>query len=135
MAIIHTIAASVAAIFLAGVSINVTEPILLAQSAVKSPSIAVGSQYDTTHVYLGPEDFDRFVASSATFGGTTSKQVVLTVTPTPSKTTITVVPIAGWKFSVFGFLTPIPSPFGAERTGYLVTNMDAAIKAARAAGA
>jgi predicted enzyme related to lactoylglutathione lyase len=37
--------------------------------------------------------------------------------------------------SVFGFKTPIPFPFGAERTGYLVTNLDAAIKAARAAGA
>jgi hypothetical protein len=37
--------------------------------------------------------------------------------------------------SLFGFLTPIPAPFGAEHTGYLVTNMDAAIKAARAAGA
>jgi hypothetical protein len=37
--------------------------------------------------------------------------------------------------SLFGFKTPIPYPFGAERTGYLVTDMDAALKAARAAGA
>jgi predicted enzyme related to lactoylglutathione lyase len=37
--------------------------------------------------------------------------------------------------SVFGFKTPIPYPFGSERTGYLVTDMDAAIRAARAAGA
>ena len=37
--------------------------------------------------------------------------------------------------SVFGFKTPIPYPFGAERTGYLVTDLDAAIKAARAVGA
>jgi hypothetical protein len=37
--------------------------------------------------------------------------------------------------SVFGFKTPVPYPFGAERTGYLVTDMDAAIKAARVAGA
>jgi predicted enzyme related to lactoylglutathione lyase len=37
--------------------------------------------------------------------------------------------------SLFGFLTPIPTPFGAERTGYLVTDLDAAIKVARAAGA
>jgi hypothetical protein len=37
--------------------------------------------------------------------------------------------------SVFGFKTPIPYPFGMERTGYLVTNMDEAIRAARAAGA
>ena len=37
--------------------------------------------------------------------------------------------------SVFGFKTPIPYPFGLERTGYLVTDMDAAISAARTAGA
>jgi predicted enzyme related to lactoylglutathione lyase len=37
--------------------------------------------------------------------------------------------------SVFGFKTPVPYPFGAERTGYLVTDMDQAIRAARAAGA
>jgi predicted enzyme related to lactoylglutathione lyase len=37
--------------------------------------------------------------------------------------------------SVFGFKTPVPYPFGAERTGYLVANLDTAIKAARATGA
>jgi hypothetical protein len=37
--------------------------------------------------------------------------------------------------SVFGFKTPVPYPFGAERTGYLVADMEAAIKAARTAGA
>jgi predicted enzyme related to lactoylglutathione lyase len=37
--------------------------------------------------------------------------------------------------SVFGFKTPVPYPFGLERTGYLVTDLDEAIKAARAAGA
>jgi hypothetical protein len=37
--------------------------------------------------------------------------------------------------SVFGFKTPIPYPFGLERTGYLVTDIDAAITAARTAGA
>jgi hypothetical protein len=36
---------------------------------------------------------------------------------------------------IFAFQTPIPFPFGQERTGYLVTDMDRAIKAARAAGA
>jgi predicted enzyme related to lactoylglutathione lyase len=38
-------------------------------------------------------------------------------------------------FSVFGFKTPRPYPFGEERTGYLVTDLDAAIQAARATGA
>ena len=37
--------------------------------------------------------------------------------------------------SVFGFKTPIPYPFGLERTGYLVTDVDEAIRAAKAAGA
>ena len=49
--------------------------------------MAVGPQYDTTHVYVAPEDFDRFVASViATFGGTTAQEGVATVTPTPSST-------------------------------------------------
>ena len=48
-----------------------------------TPDVAVGAQYDSTHVYVTPEDFDRFVGSGvATFGGTASKQVVTTVTPT-----------------------------------------------------
>jgi hypothetical protein len=37
--------------------------------------------------------------------------------------------------SVFGFTTPIPYPFGLERTGYLVTDLDEAIRAAKATGA
>jgi hypothetical protein len=37
--------------------------------------------------------------------------------------------------SVFGFKTPIPAPFGDERTGYLVADMDAAVAAAVKAGA
>ncbi len=37
--------------------------------------------------------------------------------------------------SVFAYQTPVPFPFGDERTGYLVADMDQAIKAARAAGA
>jgi hypothetical protein len=35
-------------------------------------------------------------------------------------------------FSVFGFTTPIPHPFGLERAGYLVTDMDTAIRSAKA---
>jgi hypothetical protein len=101
-----------------------------------SPPVAVGPQYDTTHVYVAPEDFDRFVASLvATFGGTTSKQGVFTVTPTPSSTMSQLVLTPVGTLSVFGFKTPVPYPFGLERTGYLVTNMDAAVRAARACGA
>ena len=101
-----------------------------------APDFAVGPQYDSTHAYVAPEYFDRFVASLlATFGGTASKQGVFTVTPTPSSTMSQIVLTPAGIVSVFGFKTPIPYPFGAERTGYLVTNLDDAVRAARAAGA
>ena len=101
-----------------------------------TPAVAVAPQYDTTHVYVAPEYFDRFVSSLvATFGGTTSKQGVFTVTPTPSSTMSQLVLTPAGTLSVFGFKTPVPYPFGAERTGYLVTNVDAAVSAAKANGA
>ena len=109
-----------------------------AQSAqtASTVGVAVGQQYDTTHVYVAPQDFDRFVASLiATFGGTTTKQGVFTVTPTPSSTMSQLVMTPAGTVSVFGFKTPVPYPFGLERTGYLVTDMDDAIRAARATGA
>jgi hypothetical protein len=87
-----------------------------------APDFAVGPQYDTTHVYVTPENFDKFVASLiATFGGTTTKQGVFTVTPTPSSTMSQLVLTPVGTLSVFGFKTPVPYPFGTERTGYLVT--------------
>ena len=102
----------------------------------KTANVAVGPQYDTTHVYVAPQDFDRFVASLiATFGGSTTKQGVFTVTPTPSSTMSQLVLTPVGSISVFGFKTPIPYPFGLERTGYLVTDMDQAIGAAKAEGA
>src|SRR5436309_647646 len=111
-------------------------PLAAPRVTTKAPNVAVGPQYDTTHVYVAPEDFDRFVASLlATFGGTTSKQGVFTVTPTPSSTMNQLVLTPVGTLSVFGFKTPVPYPFGVERTGYLVTDMDAAVRAARACGA
>ena len=102
----------------------------------ETKGIAVAPQYDTTHVYVSPKDFDRFVASLiATFGGTTTKQGVFTVTPTPSSTMSQLVLTPAGSVSVFGFKTPIPYPFGGERTGYLVTDMDEAVRAAKATGA
>jgi predicted enzyme related to lactoylglutathione lyase len=98
--------------------------------------IGVGAQYDTTHVYVAPDDVDRFAASFlATFGGQSTKQIVATVTPTPSSTTSQLLQTPVGTVSLFGFKTPIPYPFGAERTGYLVTNIDEAVEAARKAGA
>jgi hypothetical protein len=101
-----------------------------------APDVGVGPQYDTTHVYVPAADFDRFVASVLqTFGGKTSQSGVFTVTPTPSTTRIQLVLTPVGTLSVFGFKTPIPYPFGSERTGYLVTDMDEAVRAARATGA
>lgn len=109
---------------------------LEARTAQATPEVAVGSQYDTTHVYVDPTEVDRFVQSFlATFGGQSTKQVVATVTPTPSSTSSQLLQTPVGTVSLFGFKTPVPHPFGAERTGYLVKDMDAAIRAARAAGA
>jgi hypothetical protein len=108
----------------------------IVRAADVAPGVGVGPQYDSTHVYVAPEDADRFVASIiATFGGRSAKQVVATVTPTPSSTTSQIIQTPVGIVSLFGYKTPIPYPFGAERTGFLVTDMDEAIRAARAAGA
>ncbi len=111
--------------------------LLVSSTAMSAtPDYAVGSQYDTTHVYVAPGDVDAFVRSfTATFGGQSTKQVVVTVTPTPSSTSSQLVQTPVGTVSVFGFRTPVPYPIGFERTGYLVTDLDAAVKAANAAGA
>jgi len=128
-------------------SMGAAQPVLAAASLVESPSdasairgatpnVAVGPQYDTTHVYVASENLDAFVNSIvATFGGKASQRAVFTVTPTPSKTASQYVQTPVGMLSVFGFETPIPYPFGSERTGYLVTDIDQAVKAARASGA
>jgi predicted enzyme related to lactoylglutathione lyase len=106
------------------------------QIVAKMAGVAVGPQYDTTHVYVAPQDFDRFVASLlATFGGTATKQGVFTVTPTPSSTMSQLVMTPVGTISVFGFKTPVPYPFGLERTGYLVTDVDEAVRVAKSTGA
>jgi predicted enzyme related to lactoylglutathione lyase len=128
----------VAVLLTVGIAAGSLEAGAFSQSAqaAESVSVAVGPQYDTTHVYVAPEDFDRFVASLlATFGGTTTKQGVFTVTPTQSSTMSQLVLTPVGTVSVFGFKTPIPYPFGLERTGYLVTDMGEAIRAAEATGA
>jgi hypothetical protein len=110
--------------------------LVAAFAAPADSNFGVGAQYDTTHVYVPPEQFDKFVASLlATFGGTATKEGVFTVTPTPSMTMSQLVLTPAGTVSVFGFKTPVPYPFGAERTGYLVTNLDAAVRAAQADGA
>lgn len=110
----------------------------IARNAAKpaQPSVAVAPQYDTTHVYVAPDDVNKFAASFlSTFGGHSTKQVVATVTPTPSSTTSQLLQTPVGIVSLFGFKTPVPYPFGTERNGYLVSDIDVAIKAARVAGA
>jgi predicted enzyme related to lactoylglutathione lyase len=98
--------------------------------------VAVGPQYDSTHVYVAPGGLDAFISSFvATFGGQPSKRSVTNVLPVPSSTEFQYLWTSVGTLSVFAFETPIPFPFGLERTGYLVTDMDQAIKAARSAGA
>jgi hypothetical protein len=99
-------------------------------------TLGLGAQYDTTHVYLAAVDLDAFVNSFvATFGGKASASVVTNVLPVPSSTQFRVVTSPVGPLSVFAYRTPIPYPFGQERTGYLVSDMARALRAARAAGA
>jgi hypothetical protein len=99
-------------------------------------TVAVAPQYDSIHVYVAPRDMDQFVASFiGTFGGQSSQPTTVTVTPTPSNTVWQFLQTPVGAISVFGYKTPIPFPFGAERTGYLVTDMNTAILAARSTGA
>jgi hypothetical protein len=63
----------------------------MATAAITAPqptvNVAVGPQYDSTHVYVTPADLDAFVSSFvATFGGHANKPVISTVTPTASST-------------------------------------------------
>ena len=124
-------ATALAVICLAASSVTSAAPPRIPQP-VAEPQLAVGPQYDTTHVYVAPEDFDKFTDSLvATFGGHKSQQGVFQVTPTSSKTMSQLVFTPVGTLSVFGFKTPVPYPFGSERTGYLVTDIDAAVKSAR----
>ena len=101
-----------------------------------TPDVAVAPQYDTTHVYVAQADMAAFAASFiATFGGHATTPATMTVTPTPSSTSFEAVQTPAGSLSVFGFTTPIPYVFGAERTGYLVKDLDVAIAAAKADGA
>jgi hypothetical protein len=123
------------ACFLFLVAVSCTVRAQAATSAADA-GVAVGAQYDSTHVYVTPGDLDAFVKSvNATFGGQASKLSVTNVLPVPSSTEFQYVWTPVGTLSVFAFQTPIPFPFGEERTGYLVTDMDQAIRETRAAGA
>jgi len=101
----------------------------------RDAGVAVGPQYDSTHVYVASGDLDAFVNSfAATFGGQPSKRIVTNILPVLGSTEFQYLWTPVGTLSIFAFQTPIPFPFGQERTGYLVTDMVRAIKDARAAG-
>jgi len=105
-------------------------------SAPSVPPVAVGPQYDTTHVYVTPGMASAFVTSwEATFGGTNTTPVLTDVTPTPSKTISELILSPVGTLSVFDFQTPVPYPFGGERGGWLTTNLNTGVSAALASGA
>lgn len=111
-------------------------PVAASAQAKADADYAVGPQYDTTHVYVPQDRYDAFMKSFvATFGGKLSAQGQFQVTPTPSKTKSQLALTPAGTVSAFGFVTPIPYPFGHERTGYLVTDMDAAVASAVRHGA
>jgi hypothetical protein len=104
--------------------------------AATGAGIAVGPQYDSTHVYVAPADIEAFVkAFTATFGGKASAPSTVNVLPVPASTQFRYVWTSVGTLSTFAFLTPIPYPFGEERSGWLVADMDQALAAARQAGA
>ena len=120
----------------ASLQILPTQCALSNEAQTANQGIAVGAQYDSTHVYVASDDFDKFVNSvTATFGGKSSPRIVVNVLPVPSSTQAQYVWTPVGTLSTFAFQTPIPYPFGQERTGYLVNDMDKALQAARAAGA
>ncbi len=98
-------------------------------SAALAEGVAVGPQYDSTRVYVAPANLEAFVSSFvAVFGGQASKRSVPNVLPVPSSAEFQYVWTPVGTLSVFAFHTPVPFPFGQERTGYLVTGMDQAIQ-------
>ena len=80
-------------------------------------------------------DLNQISGTSAGADQFALRSNVTSVTPTPSSTRWQAIQTPEGSVSLFGFTTPVPYPFGAERTGYLVRDMAAAVAAAKAAGA
>ena len=99
--------------------------------AASTPDVGVGAQYDSAHVYVAPADFDRFVASTGDFWRYRFEAGRVYGDADASSTMSQIVLTPAGIFSVFGFKTPVPYPFGGERTGYLVSDLDEAVCAAR----
>jgi hypothetical protein len=97
---------------------------------------AVGPQYSSTHVYARLNELEALARSiTATLGGEAGDGYTAQVTPTPSQTIVKPLSTPAGNIVLFAFTTPVPYPFGMERTGHLVSDMDGAIASARAYGA
>lgn len=60
----------------------------------------------SSHVYVAPGEVEAFATSFlATFGGISTPQVIVTVTPTPSKTSSQLLQTPSGTISLFGFRT------------------------------
>jgi hypothetical protein len=104
--------------------------------AQRDAGYAVGPQYSSTHVYAGLNELDALARSiTATLGGEAGDSYTAQVTPTPSQTIVKPLSTPAGNIVLFAFTTPVPYPFGTERTGHLVSDMDGAIASARACGA
>lgn len=109
-------------------------------SAVADPagtaSQALGPQYSTTHVYVPPGSVAALgQVWLALFGGTATAPATVTVTPTPSTALWSGVRSPIGSLSIFGYTSGVPYPFGSERTGWMVKNIEVAVTQAVAAGA
>lgn len=110
-------------------------PAAHAESARAKGPLAIAPQYQTSIVYLAPEDFDNFVASLvATFGGTKLSRRMQQVSPTPSRALTQTVLTPVGDFSVRAFTGPIPYAFGTERVSFRVSDLDAAVASAKSHG-
>lgn len=99
-------------------------------------SRAGGPQYVATHVYLPPGEADRFVSSWVeTFGGTARSMGIVNVTPTPSLINSQVIISPVGTLSVFELTGPMPHPFGLERAGWRVADLNTSVNLARDLGA
>ncbi|MFJ8792225.1 VOC family protein [Streptomyces sp. NPDC102462] len=115
----------------------VAHPVHKPADASQAQPVSYGPQYAAAHVYLEPGTMPAFVRSwEATFGGSHYDFVDdVNVTPTPSKALSTFITSPVGHLSVFDYHTPKPHPFGEERTGWGVTDVDKAVKAAQRSGA
>jgi hypothetical protein len=69
-----------------------------------------------------------------TFGGTSTKQAVVAVTPTPSSTSSQLLQTLVGTVSLFGLKTPVPNPFGRKSAGYFAIDLERAIVSAKSEG-